>query len=116
MANEINKTNQTKEKEYISKKDLIKKIARLTKTTITNTEIFYDAFEKVVIKAITTEQPKVVISPQIGAFHLKTSPAHIGFDPNARKRIKIPAVTRITFKVASSLKKEVKTLVLEENK
>ncbi|MDV3171015.1 MAG: HU family DNA-binding protein [Candidatus Phytoplasma stylosanthis] len=114
MSNKINKKNQIKEKEYISKKDLIKKIACLVKTSITNTETFYNAFEKVVIKAITSEQPKVIISSKIGFLKLKPSPARIGLNPNTLERIKIPASTRITFKVASSLKKEVKSLVLEE--
>ncbi|MDV3193294.1 MAG: HU family DNA-binding protein [Sweet potato little leaf phytoplasma] len=114
MSNKINKKNQIKEKEYISKKDLIKKIARLVKTSITNTETFYNAFEKVVIKAITTEQPKVIISPKIGFLKLKSSSARKGFKPNTKEIIEIPAFTRITFKIAGSLKKEVKSLVLEE--
>ncbi|MHA0849917.1 HU family DNA-binding protein [Candidatus Phytoplasma australasiaticum] len=114
MSNKINKKNQIKEKEYISKKELIKKIASLVKTSITNTETFYNAFEKTVIKTITTEQPKVIISNKIGTFRLKTSKARNGFNPNTKEIIKIPASTRIIFKVAGSLKKEVKSLVLEE--
>ncbi|WEX20420.1 MAG: DNA-binding protein HU-beta [Candidatus Phytoplasma citri] len=113
----LKKTKQIKkniERDYITKKELIKKIARLVKTSITNTETFYNAFEKTVIQAITTEQPKVIISPKIGFLQLKTSKDRKGFNPNTKEIIKIPASTRIIFKVAGSLKKEVKSLVLEE--
>ncbi|WP_318749409.1 HU family DNA-binding protein [Candidatus Phytoplasma stylosanthis] len=64
---------------------------------MTNTETFYNDFEKTVIKAITTEQPKFIISPKIGTFHLKTRNARNGINLATGKKIKIPTSTRIIF-------------------
>ncbi|GAK73748.1 HU family DNA-binding protein, partial ['Chrysanthemum coronarium' phytoplasma] len=54
----------------MTKKELIKKIAEVNKTSITKTEEFYHIFEKTLIEAITTNE-EVVLSPQIGKFQLK---------------------------------------------
>ncbi|WEX20427.1 MAG: DNA-binding protein HU-beta [Candidatus Phytoplasma citri] len=97
----------------MNKKELIKKIAEANKNTITATEAFYKTFEHVLIAAITSHE-KVILAPTIGRFVLKSRKAYIGSNPKTGKKIKIPASTRIIFKVAGSLKKEVKSLVLEE--
>ncbi|MDO7987207.1 HU family DNA-binding protein [Sweet potato little leaf phytoplasma] len=46
-----------------------------------------------------------MLAPTIGRFVLKSRKAYIGSNPQRGKKIKIPASTRIIFKVAGSLTK-----------
>ncbi|TKA87889.1 MAG: HU family DNA-binding protein [Candidatus Phytoplasma asteris] len=96
----------------MTKKELIKKIAEVNKTSITKTEEFYHIFEKTLIEAITTNE-EVVLSPQIGKFQLKPRKAYIGRNPKTRKKLKIPAKTVATFKLSKTIKDQAKTLILK---
>ncbi|MDV3182625.1 MAG: HU family DNA-binding protein [Candidatus Phytoplasma australasiaticum] len=87
----------------MTKKALIKKIAEANKTTINAAETFYHAFEKVLIAAITSHE-KVILSPTIGKFILKSRKAHIGRNPKTGKKIKIPAKTVVIFKLSQTIK------------
>ncbi|MDV3166599.1 MAG: HU family DNA-binding protein ['Waltheria sp.' little leaf phytoplasma] len=96
----------------MTKKELIQKIAVANKTTITAAESFYHAFEKVLIAAITSHG-KVILSPTIGKFILKSRKAHIGRNPQTGKKLKIPARTVVTFKLSQTIKEKVKPLILK---
>ncbi|MBX4180538.1 MAG: HU family DNA-binding protein ['Prunus persica' phytoplasma PP2] len=96
----------------MTKKELIKSIAEVNKTSITQTEEFYNSFENALIKAITSNE-EVVLSSKIGKFILKTRKAHIGRNPQTGKKLKIPAKTVVTFKLSKNLKNKVKTLKLK---
>ncbi|WP_373402804.1 HU family DNA-binding protein [Candidatus Phytoplasma solani] len=95
----------------MNKKELIRKIAEVNKTSITKTEEFYHIFEKTLIEAIATNE-EVVLSPQIGKFILKSRKAHIGRNPKTGKKLKIPAKTVVTFKLSKTIKDAVKKLEL----
>ncbi|RMI87582.1 HU family DNA-binding protein [Candidatus Phytoplasma solani] len=95
----------------MTKKELIKKIALANKTSITQTEEFYNSFENAIIKSITNNA-EVVLSSKIGKFILKSRKAHIGRNPQTGKKIKIPAKTVVTFKLSKPIKDAVKKLEL----
>ncbi|WP_373402802.1 HU family DNA-binding protein [Candidatus Phytoplasma solani] len=95
----------------MTKKELIKKIALANKTSITQTEEFYNSFEDTLIESITSN-PEVTLSPQIGKFILKSRKAHIGRNPQTGKKIQIPAKTVVTFKPSKTIKDAVKKLEL----
>ncbi|ABC65309.1 DNA-binding protein HU [Aster yellows witches'-broom phytoplasma AYWB] len=110
----------------MNKKELIKSIAEVNKTSITQTEEFYNSFENALIKAITSNE-EVVLSSKIGKFILKTRKAHITpetkFIINKQtgkktvkrtgKNLKIPAKTVVSFKMSKPIKDEVKKLQLK---
>ncbi|MBT1576961.1 HU family DNA-binding protein ['Elaeagnus angustifolia' witches'-broom phytoplasma] len=96
----------------MNKKELIKSIAEVNKTSITQTEEFYNSFENTLIESITSNE-EVVLSPQLGKFILKSRKAHIGRNPQTGKKLKIPAKTVVTFKLSKNLKNKVKTLKLK---
>ncbi|WP_373402933.1 HU family DNA-binding protein [Candidatus Phytoplasma solani] len=96
----------------MTKKELIKLIAKANKTSITQTEEFYNSFENAIIKAITNNA-EVVLSSKIGKFILKSRKAHIGRNPQTGKKLKIPAKTVVTFKLSKTIKDQVKTLILK---
>ncbi|MFB0638498.1 HU family DNA-binding protein [Candidatus Phytoplasma solani] len=96
----------------MTKKELIKLIAKANKTSITQTEEFYNSFENAIIKAITNNA-EVVLSSKIGKFILKSRKAHIGRNPQTGKKLKIPAKTAVTFKLSKTIKDQVKTLILK---
>ncbi|QKX95080.1 HU family DNA-binding protein [Candidatus Phytoplasma asteris] len=96
----------------MTKKELIKKIAEVNKTSISKTEEFYHIFEKTLIEAITTNE-EVVLSPQIGKFQLKPRKAYIGRNPKTKKKLKIPAKTVVAFKLSKSIKDKAKELKLK---
>ncbi|MBP5835895.1 HU family DNA-binding protein [Candidatus Phytoplasma meliae] len=96
----------------MTKKELIKKISEVNKTSITKTEEFYNALEHALIKSITSNE-EVILSPKLGKFILKTRKAHIGRNPKTGKKIKIPTKTIVTFKLSKTIKDEVKDLVLK---
>ncbi|WP_342386436.1 HU family DNA-binding protein [Candidatus Phytoplasma asteris] len=96
----------------MNKKELIKSIAEVNKTSITQTEEFYNSFENALIKAITSNE-EVVLSSKIGKFILKTRKAYIGRNPKTKKKLNIPAKTIVTFKLSKTIKDKVKDLTLE---
>ncbi|RMI87562.1 HU family DNA-binding protein [Candidatus Phytoplasma solani] len=96
----------------MTKKELIKKIAKANKTSITQTEEFYNSFEFALNEAITTNE-EVVLSPQIGKFILKSRKAQIGHNPQTGEKIQIPAKTVVTFKPSKTIKDKVKKLKLK---
>ncbi|MGL9687857.1 MAG: HU family DNA-binding protein [Candidatus Phytoplasma sp. TWB_XP] len=96
----------------MTKKELIKEVAKQLKTSVVKTEEFYNSFENTLIEAITSNE-EVVLSPQLGKFVLKTRKAHMGRNPQTGKKLKIPARTAVSFKVSKSLKDEVKKLKLK---
>ncbi|GAK74379.1 HU family DNA-binding protein, partial ['Chrysanthemum coronarium' phytoplasma] len=51
----------------MTKKELIKKIAEVNKTSISKTEEFYNSFENTLIKAIISNE-EVSLSSKIGKF------------------------------------------------
>ncbi len=55
----------------MNKKELIKSIAEINKTSISKTEEFYNTLRNSLIKAIKSNE-EVVLSSKIGKFHLKT--------------------------------------------
>ncbi|WP_349401988.1 HU family DNA-binding protein [Candidatus Phytoplasma solani] len=95
----------------MNKKELIKKIAEINKTSITKTEEFYNSFEFALNEAITSTA-EVVLSPSIGKFILKSRKAYIGRNPQTGKKLKIPAKTVVTFKLSKTIKDLVKELEL----
>lgn len=115
----------------MTKKELIYQIAKEGKVSVTETEAFYDIFEKVLLKAITN-QAEVILSPRLGRFMLKTKKPQIRpemiFEINKKtgKRrgvptgniVEYPASTVVHFKISSSLKQAVKPIELttEEKK
>lgn len=109
MAKKNKKKNMTENVTTYFKKDLIKQIAATTQNTVKATEEFYNAFEKNLFQAITTYE-KVNLSPYIGKFVLKTRAAYIRRNPKTGKKLKIPAKTVVSFKIASVLKQEVANL------
>ncbi|WP_017193578.1 HU family DNA-binding protein [Vaccinium witches'-broom phytoplasma] len=110
MAKKNKKKNMTENNGATCfKKELIKQIAATTQNTVKATEEFYNAFEKNLFQAITTYE-KVNLSPYIGKFVLKTRAAYIGRNPKTGKKLKIPAKTVVSFKIASVLKQEVADL------
>lgn len=96
----------------MTKKELIKEVAKQLKTSVAKTEEFYNSFENTLIEAITSNE-EVVLSPQLGKFVLKTRKAHMGRNPKTGKKLKIPSKTVVTFKLTKNLKDKVKTLKLE---
>ncbi|WP_373403050.1 HU family DNA-binding protein [Candidatus Phytoplasma solani] len=96
----------------MNKKELIKLIAKANKTSITQTEEFYNSFENAIIKAITNNA-EVVLSTKIGKFILKSRKAQIGRNPQTGEKIQIPAKTVVTFKLSKTIKDQVKTLILK---
>ncbi|QKX95567.1 MAG: HU family DNA-binding protein [Rapeseed phyllody phytoplasma] len=96
----------------MNKKELIKSIAEVNKTSITQNEEFYNSFENALIKAITSNE-EVVLSSKIGKFILKTRKAYIGRNPKTKKKLNIPAKTIVTFKLSKTIKDKVKDLTLE---
>ncbi|GAK73996.1 MAG: HU family DNA-binding protein [Candidatus Phytoplasma asteris] len=110
----------------MNKKELIKSIAKVNKTSITQTEEFYNSFENALIKAITSNE-EVVLSSKIGKFILKTRKTHTtpetkfiinkqtGKKTGKRtgKNLKIPAKTVVSFKMSKPIKDEVKKLQLK---
>ncbi|BAD04619.1 MAG: HU family DNA-binding protein [Candidatus Phytoplasma asteris] len=110
----------------MTKKELIKSIAEKNKTSITQTEEFYNSFENAIIKAITNNA-EVVLSSKLGKFILKTRKAHLTpetkFIINKRtgkknaqrtgKNLKIPSKTVVTFKLSKTIKDKVKELKLK---
>ncbi|RMI87568.1 HU family DNA-binding protein [Candidatus Phytoplasma solani] len=95
----------------MTKKELIRKIAEVNETSITQTEEFYNSFEFALNEAITTNE-EVVLSPQIGKFILKSRKAQIGHNPQTGEKIQIPAKTVVTFKLSKPIKDAVKKLEL----
>ncbi|GLH60551.1 HU family DNA-binding protein [Paulownia witches'-broom phytoplasma] len=96
----------------MTKKELIKEVAKQLKTSVAKTEEFYNSFENTLIKSITSNE-EVVLSPQLGKFVLKSRNARVGRNPQTGKEIKIPSKTVVTFKLSKNLKDKVKTLKLE---
>ncbi|MEC4559019.1 MAG: HU family DNA-binding protein ['Conium maculatum' witches'-broom phytoplasma] len=96
----------------MTKKELIKKLAEVNQTSITQTEAFYKNFENTLIEAITSHE-EAILSPKLGKFILKNRQAYIGRNPNTGKKIKIPAKTVVTFKLSQTIKDKVKDLKLE---
>ncbi|GFZ75562.1 transcriptional regulator [Hydrangea phyllody phytoplasma] len=96
----------------MTKKELIKEVAKQLKTSVAKTEEFYNSFENTLIESITSNE-EVVLSPQLGKFVLKSRNARAGRNPQTGKRIKIPSKTVVTFKLSKNLKDKVKTLKLE---
>ncbi|MBS2126632.1 HU family DNA-binding protein, partial ['Fragaria x ananassa' phyllody phytoplasma] len=83
----------------MTKKELIKKLAEVNQTSITQTETFYKNFENTLIEAITTHE-EVILSPKLIKFILKTRQAYIGRNLKTGKKIKIPSKTVVTFKLS----------------
>ncbi|BAD04128.1 MAG: HU family DNA-binding protein [Candidatus Phytoplasma asteris] len=96
----------------MTKKELIKKIAEVNKTSISKTEEFYNSFENTLIKAIISNE-EVSLSSKIGKFKLKSRKAYTGRNPKTRKKLKIPAKTVVTFKLSKTIKDQAKTLILK---
>ncbi|MDV3148653.1 MAG: HU family DNA-binding protein [Pigeon pea little leaf phytoplasma] len=96
----------------MTKKELIKKIAVMHKTSVTQTQDFYNSFENALIEAITSNE-EVIISPKIGKFILKSRKAHKGRNPQTGKKLKIPAKTVVIFKLSKTIKEKVKALILK---
>ncbi|WP_323847677.1 MAG: HU family DNA-binding protein [Phytoplasma sp.] len=96
----------------MTKKELIKKLAEVNQTSITQTEAFYKNLENTLIESITSNE-EVILSLSIGRFILKTRKAHMGRNPQTGKKIKIPAKTVVTFKLSQTIKDKVKDLKLE---
>ncbi|GFZ75545.1 transcriptional regulator [Hydrangea phyllody phytoplasma] len=96
----------------MTKKELIKKIALDSETSVTKTEEIYHIFENALIEAITSNE-EVVLSPQLGKFILKSQKARLGRNPQTGKKLKIPAKTVVKFKLSTNLKDKVKTLKLK---
>nr|BDU62106.1 bacterial nucleoid DNA-binding protein [Candidatus Phytoplasma phoenicium] len=96
----------------MTKKQLIKKIAEVNKTSISKTEEFYNTFENTLIKEITSNE-EVILSSKLGKFKLKSRKAYIGRNPKTKKKLKIPAKTVVTFKLSKTIKDKVKTLILK---
>ncbi|QTX02597.1 DNA-binding protein HU [Candidatus Phytoplasma luffae] len=96
----------------MTKKELIKTIAVMHKTSVTQTQDFYNSFENALIKAITSNE-EVVLSPSIGKFILKSRKARVGRNPQTGKKLKIPTKTVVNFKLSKTIKDEVKNLKLK---
>ncbi|PWV43897.1 MAG: DNA-binding protein ['Brassica napus' phytoplasma] len=97
----------------MTKKELIKKIAEVNKTSISKTEEFYHIFEKTLIESITSNE-EVILSSKIGKFKLKSRKAYIGRNPKTgKKKLKISAKTVVSFKLSKTIKDKVKDLTLE---
>ncbi|PQP79871.1 DNA-binding protein [Candidatus Phytoplasma phoenicium] len=96
----------------MTKKQLIKKIAEVNKTSISKTEEFYNTFENTLIKEITSNE-EVILSSKLGKFKLKSRKAYISRNPKTKKKLKIPAKTVVTFKLSKTIKDQVKTLILK---
>ncbi|WP_432729298.1 HU family DNA-binding protein ['Prunus avium' virescence phytoplasma] len=114
MSIKNNKNNKKKKKEEakfrFTKADLITKIAKEGGVTITETEIFYNIFEKVLTEAIT-HYSEVILSVGLGRFVLKTQPA--GKLTNVKgKKIYYPESTVVKFKISNTLKQAVKKIKL----
>ncbi|AGL90137.1 HU family DNA-binding protein [Candidatus Phytoplasma australiense] len=96
----------------LTKKELIKNLAVMNNTSVTQTQDFYNSFENALIEAIKSNE-EVIISPKIGKFILKSRKAHKGRNPKTGKKLKIPAKTVVNFKLSKTLKDEVKNLKLK---
>ncbi|AGL89986.1 HU family DNA-binding protein [Candidatus Phytoplasma australiense] len=96
----------------MTKKELIKNIAVMNNTSVTQTQDFYNSFENALIEAITSNE-EVVLSPQLGKFILKSQKARLGRNPQTGKKLKIPAKTVVNFKLSKTLKDGVKNLKLK---
>ncbi|WAN63146.1 DNA-binding protein HU [Candidatus Phytoplasma rubi] len=111
MSTKNKKNNQKQEaKFYFTKADLIKQIAKEGGATITETEDFYNIFEKVLIEVITNYL-EVILSAGLGRFVLKTQPA-VQLTNFTRKKFFYPESTIIKFKISDALKKVVKKIKL----
>ncbi|CAM12072.1 DNA-binding protein HU [Candidatus Phytoplasma australiense] len=96
----------------LTKKELIKNLAVMNNTSVTQTQDFYNSFENALIEAIKSNE-EVIISPKIGKFILKSRKAHKGRNPQTGKKLKIPAKTVVNFKLSKTLKDDVKNLKLK---
>ncbi|GLH60833.1 HU family DNA-binding protein [Paulownia witches'-broom phytoplasma] len=96
----------------MTKKELIKKIAEVNKTSISKTEEFYNSFENTLIKAIISNE-EVSLSSKIVKFQLKPRKSYIGRNPKTKKKLKILAKTVVIFKLSKTIKDKAKTLILK---
>ncbi|GLH60945.1 hypothetical protein PAWBP_6830 [Paulownia witches'-broom phytoplasma] len=85
----------------MTKKELIKKIAEVNKTSISKTEEFYNSFENTLIKAIISNE-EVSLSSKIGKFKLKSRKAYTGRNPKTRKKTKNTCQNRSNFQTCQN--------------
>ncbi|MBS2126602.1 HU family DNA-binding protein, partial ['Fragaria x ananassa' phyllody phytoplasma] len=83
----------------MTKKELIKKLAKINQTSFTKTEAFYKNFENTLIEAIASHE-EVILSSKLGKFILKKRKTYIGRNLKTGKKIKIPSKTVVTFKLS----------------
>ncbi|CAM11665.1 Bacterial nucleoid DNA-binding protein [Candidatus Phytoplasma australiense] len=95
----------------MTKKELIRAIAKRQNISIVQTEEFYNAFEQVLFEAIAAND-EVILSPSIGTFALRHRQARLGRNPQTGEQIEIPEKTAVVFRPSRTIKEEVRDIEL----
>lgn len=98
-------STSSKQKERLTKSDLIAEVAQRLGVPKTHVRLILDAMVEVMIESISNGV-KVNLTG-FGAFELRHSKARWGINPRTLERIQIPAAVRPSFRPGAALKRAI---------
>jgi DNA-binding protein HU-beta len=91
------------EVDKITKTQIVDMISNTTKTSKKDSATLFDATLEVIVDAL--KQGKTVGLPGLGTLTVKATAARTGVKPGTAEKIQIPAGKKVSYKVATDLKK-----------